>query len=387
MKQVVWGVVIALVIGLLVVVGMLSDKPGIWTPTYERTDDKPLGSAIVFEHLRRTAQVGVDVVDRWPSSLGDTAVYVVITPRWDAGDDTLNALFDWVDGGGTLFVATEGLSESVSAMIEAHGQHVWHAESVRFVDGTSIGGQTFFDSLPAPVRSRLAFSTDVDGMYDTIAVDELQQPVMLRRSIGAGTLILCSMPRVLTNYGLLHAPSKRLSETFLDRIDRRRPIVWDEVFKHPSMRSRTPGRSGVLSQYPPLRWAFGLCVVGALLYVFVYSRRIQRPIPLIEPEKNTSADFVDTVAAAHEARQDAGAMVDVMIHLFFDHVTRQLRIDRIESDDALAAAVAVAGGGSADACRAVLRQIERLRQSETITDDDMVDFHQSLQTYYRSVPQ
>jgi hypothetical protein len=82
----------------------------------------------------------------------------------------------------------------------------------------------------------------------------------------------------------------------------------------------------VLSQ-PSLRTAYWLVLAGALLFVFSRGRRRQRAVPVIEPPRNRTLDFVRRVGQLYYERGQHIDLARKKIRFFLAFVRRRLDLD------------------------------------------------------------
>jgi len=75
----------------------------------------------------------------------------------------------------------------------------------------------------------------------------------------------------------------------------------------------------ILSQRP-LKYAYYLTLLGALIFVFFSSKRKQKQIPVIKESKNTSMDYVETVSSLFKTQNQNGKLVRHMRRNFFHRV-------------------------------------------------------------------
>ena len=99
-------------------------------------------------------------------------------------------------------------------------------------------------------------------------------------------------------------------------------VIWDEYFRYDHTKDfsawqyifgGSPGTRG-------LAWGFSLLLLLFLLIYLFDSKRNQRPIPLIEPLRNTSLDFVRTIGRLYFQRRDNHNLATKMVTHFQDQV-------------------------------------------------------------------
>src|SRR5690606_19360837 len=108
--------------------------------------------------------------------------------------------------------------------------------------------------------------------------------------------------------------------------------VWDDYYKVGKPIITSPLRF-VLSQ-PALKWAYWLTIIGLLTYILFNIKRRQRIIPIIEPLKNATKDFVGIIAQMYFLEKNHLDLAEKKIAYFYDNIrTNYLLNTQSISDD------------------------------------------------------
>lgn len=122
----------------------------------------------------------------------------------------------------------------------------------------------------------------------------------IRIQAGKGNLYIHSNPLVFTNYFLTRQEHLQYSSSVFTHLDGR-DLIWDEFSKIPVFGNNHSYDSPLyyILQQPSLKYAWWLLLITVSLYVFFASRRKQRVIPVREPKRNTSLEFVNMISRLH----------------------------------------------------------------------------------------
>lgn len=130
---------------------------------------------------------------------------------------------------------------------------------------------------------------------------------------GKGTVYLSSTPILLTNYYLLNKKDdfSSFTEGFA-AVLKNKNIIWYDT-NNPDLISDDQSILRVLFQYKSLRFAWYTLLFGLILYVIFYGKRKQRIVPIIEPYKNTTVEYVETIGKLYYQENDHTALLKKQI--------------------------------------------------------------------------
>jgi len=149
----------------------------------------------------------------------------------------------------------------------------------------------------------------------------------IKVNFGKGHFYIHSEPLVLTNYYLLNSKNKYLESVLSYLPDRE--TVW--FIENNTPLSMSPMRF-ILSN-PPLRYAWYLLLAGLAIFVFFNAKRKQRIVPIIEPLKNTSLDFIKSIGNLYLQEGDFHEMMSKKAQYFLNKIRMDLMIDTHDLDE------------------------------------------------------
>lgn len=164
------------------------------------------------------------------------------------------------------------------------------------------------------------FSKAKDGQT-TVNVDFIKIP------FGEGHFYIHSEPLVLTNYYLLKSKNKYQESVFSYLPNRE--TVW--FLENDAPLSMSPMRF-ILSN-TPLKYAWYLLIAGLLIFVFFNAKRKQRIVPIIEPLKNTSVEFIKSIGNLYLQEGDFHEMMAKKAQYFLSKIRMDLLIDTQNLDE------------------------------------------------------
>jgi predicted nucleic acid-binding protein len=158
-------------------------------------------------------------------------------------------------------------------------------------------------------------------------------------------------------------------------------IHWDEYYKLGREGASTPLRFFLNDAF--LRWALWLTTAGLLIYIFFQMKRRQRIIPVVEPVRNTTLDFVDTVSSVYFSQHDNNSIAAKKIQFWYDHIRTRYYLSPQNTDEAFIQQLQRKSGVSKEHIQTILQHIKRAEAQPKVTDDLLVQLSSSIDEFYQ----
>lgn len=157
--------------------------------------------------------------------------------------------------------------------------------------------------------------------------DKKPEANFIKINYGKGKVYLHTEPLLTTNYYLLRANTNYLEDVF-SYLPNQKTYWFIEKEKKVS---GSPMR--FILDNPPLRYAWYLLLAGLLVFVLFNIKRKQRIVPIKEPLKNTSLDFIKSIGNLYLQEGDFHDMMAKKAQYFLNKVRMDLLIDTSKLDD------------------------------------------------------
>lgn len=384
---------VLLLLGLLIVglsvLEATAPKPIDWTPSYSRYHRTPYGCQLVyaraadlFPSIRATHEpVDLTAAARIAEeNIVDAPVnHLFINSTFGLEQVATDHLLGLVELGDHAFIAAEEFGGMLAdtLRLELARKHTMNDDTsdIRFMGDRRIAQGVFRYARKFPG----AYFTRYDSSRTRVlAVDGASHPVLLEMAWGKGRLVLCSAPKAFTNYNLL----KNNNATFLAgalSVLPPYPVVWDEYYKAGRMQSTTPLR--FLLQQPALRWAWFITLALTVLYIIVYTRRQQRPIPVVVPLRNATRDLAHTIGRLYWHRGDHADIARKMIVHFKDELRTRTYLRVFDYDEATIAHLATKTGADKSEIASRLYAFQRREQARHVPEQDLLALSNELHEF------
>lgn len=407
-----------LLIGVLL--QLSSPKKLVWEETYRHLDSQPFGCAVLDSVLSFTLPQGYQVVDSSLYTLaqndtGQIDNVLLIGKELFLKDYEVDALFYLLNKGARVMLVFEWVNTQLQDTL---GLYCYRAPSYsELMKGANEGFQCdtlewVGDSIRYPVARYTPYSLFLsNGMvtksdtawlehtyHDSFRsascgnfqikplvwtyphprkMDTYCQPDRLLAAasmeIGKGTLYIVRTPRLFSNYGILDPQARAYLLRMFSQLSNA-PLVRTEYYLPyyaPSdlsvMAQETQSPFAYLLVHPPLRWAFYLLIGLLIVFLICTARRRQRPIPIIEPIRNQSLEFVKLIGMLYFRRESPAELVRRKYLYFCDEVQRRsgIRPNDEEEKAVVATRLAEATGWEPESVTRMLLRVHTVVSDKT----------------------
>ena len=159
-------------------------------------------------------------------------------------------------------------------------------------------------------------------------------------------------------------------------------VFWDEYYKLGPAGASTPLRFLLSNEY--LTWALRLALVGLVLYVLFQMKRRQRIIPVIEPLRNTTLDFIKTVANVYFNSRDNNSIAQKKATYFLEFIRQRFNLSTQNLSDDFAEQLSRKSGVEKDNVLQLLELIKKL-PSATVSDTALIVLNNKIDHFYKQV--
>lgn len=362
-------------------------RPTDWKATYLKEDKIPFGTYILYQELGSLFPKSIVTPSRLPvyNTLKDKKFrhtnYLMIAGEVRMDEYDYQELVKFMENGNNVFIAAYQLGGLLGDTLNLKMNSVFKeqkATRINFVNPTlrDEKGYVFNRGLGDQYFSK------VDTMRATaLGRNDGGEVNYVKYTYGKGALYVLPSPQLLGNYNLLNpAGAKYIAKvfSFLPPVER---IIWDE--------NNTKGNTNeesilrVLLKHDQLRWAYYLALAGLLVFVFFEMKRRQRIIPVLEPLKNTSVDFVKVVGKVYYQQRDNRDIVQKKISYFLAHVRTDYQLKTIKLDEDFIADLIHKSGVTEDFARELIETIKRLNGATVITDGELINLNKLIEKFYK----
>jgi len=362
-----------------------------WTPTYLKEDKIPYGLYILDQELPRIFPGATVKTSRLPvyNTLNGknfkniSYIFIAGSLKCDALD--YKELVRFMKAGNHVFIATydagKVLSDQLKISIKSYSKfNKTNKTAVSFVNPAlkpahkyyldkELGNQ-FFGQLDTSRAT--ALGKDANGNTNFV-----------KYTFGAGALYILPNPQLLTNYNLLNPAGAKYASTSLSYLPLSKTVIIDESNTRGNITDNSILR--VIFAHQPLAWAYTLALTGLLLFIFFEIKRRQRIIPIIDPLKNSSVDFVKVVGQVYYQQRDNRDITEKKISYFLEYVRTAYRLKTTTIDDELATALVLKSGAAEETVKGIFDSIHKINNQHKVTDEQLISLNKVIEKFYKQV--
>lgn len=402
-------------IGGFILIGLIayfvSSQPGFyaWEHNYEIEGENPYDMKVFYDLLE--TQFEVESFDeRVEKELSDTpekakgTSYLYIGQQAKYTEDEAWHLRDYVKAGGEAFIITQNINDSLAEILlyaeDCGGFANWKGfnQSVRkekiyaSFKHPSINEHYYgFEYLKEnyaeahywrfiPSSAFCNSDKEESGYRDYplaslgTFVDEEEKEYInfVRMQVGEGYFYFHTNPVMFSNLFLIDTAGIEYANNVLAHINTDQ-LYWDRESSFsptkegekratkPQIAAKSP-LEYIFSQ-PALRWSWYLFMSLGLIYVIFGAKRRQRKIPILETNRNTSLEFVETIGRLYFQQQDHKGIIKKQMHSFLAYLRQRYNLVTRDLDDKLIHRVAVRSKVDKEIINDIFVEYFRLRKT------------------------
>lgn len=338
MKQL-FKIYIPIFILILIIVGMfqMSKKPALdWRKNFDVAKKTPFGLYIFDQESNnlfnnKLEKVGISPYNYYQKNYQKKTHNILIVQK-ELDDVSWEYIMDEVSNGSDVMWFTTETTAQLRDTLGFRFKTVSVEKNyfLQLTDKKLSSSRLFMDRLP----DNKGFSyirNDIEVLGKTLRKENNNQTSInvdfIKVPFGKGHFYIHSEPLILTNYYLLNSRNKYVESVFSYLPDRE--SVW--FIENDTPLSMSPLR--FIESNPPLKYAWYLLLFGMVVFVLFNAKRKQRKVPIIEPLKNTSVEFIRSIGNLYLQEGDFHEMMAKKAQYFLNKIRMDLLIDTQNLDE------------------------------------------------------
>ncbi len=365
-------------------------KPTDWSPSYRNTDKKPFGTRAVYDLMPGLMQQPTVETVRLPpynllteNALPPKSNYVAICENFAAGALDTKALLRYVARGNAVFLSAYSFSDTISNALgfKADTRNVLQAD-------TTLHSNFVLPALSRPGdytfrhddgRNFLVVKRPRSGIT-VLARNARREATFLKIPHGKGVFYIHNLPLALTNYYLLWpatAPYAATAFSFLPPA----PTYWDEYQNQGRFNEAEQSLLRYIKKQPALTWAYYIGIFGLIAYGLLAGKRVQRVIPVVEPPRNTSLDFVGTVGRLYFQQANHDLVARKKIQYFLATLRERYALSTQVLDPEFSDLLARKSDVPLAQVQDLVRMLSQARNAVSLSEYDLLTINAGMETF------
>ncbi|MGN6569370.1 MAG: DUF4350 domain-containing protein [Flavipsychrobacter sp.] len=357
--------------------------PVSWAETLDRNDKIPFGTYILYNRLedifpgseRHTFREPIyNVVNDHELTHGSC---IIICDAISLSEVDYNKLSSFVRKGNDVFIASSYFGKGLNDSLKVELQSELKNDTVKsYFTNNSLGsrqygidkriGNLYFRSYS---NEAIVLGKNSAGHVNYIAY-----------KLGKGHLFLNANPLLFTNYSLLNEQGATYASIALSHVKNDGNLIWDDYYVKGREDESSPLR--VLLRNNALRAALYISLFSLVLFVLYEMKRRQRVIPVIEPLKNTTLEFVTTVGQVYYEQRNNNNIAQKMATYWLEQIRSKYRVPTSKLDDEFVDILMKRSGVSEDLIKTIIEQIKVLNENSPMRDKELADLNNNIEQFY-----
>ncbi|WP_339814076.1 DUF4350 domain-containing protein [uncultured Imperialibacter sp.] len=354
-----------------VIVQYTAPKPLDWTITFHEDDKNPFGGFVLIERLPDIFPELETSYYNFTQLFTDKENVLVLAHEMELSPTDEESISEMLHAGSSVFLAAHQFPQAWldSLGLKVAFNYSFVNEEIFGEDQIQLISRINSSSSRYPRQMIQAVFEEVEAdKWEIIVTDETDQPLVIKKAVGDGELILCSSPLIFTNFGLLYQDNYRFAAGILNLLpEQRTQLSYFYQLGRPEV--QTPLRY-ILSQ-EALKWALYLALAALLVFLIIETRRRQRAIPVMTPPENATLTYVKTLGNLYFQEGNHKNLAEKMIRHFIHRVKEKYYLT-FEPTEYFNHMLSVRSEVPIEEINATLAAVIAVRQKEQIKGNELV---------------
>lgn len=372
-------------------------KPIDWTPTYSNKDKIPFGTKALFELLpdvfgnQPVKNLRIPIYNhlteiRKGEQRPKKSNYVFVCRTFTADLNDQKQLLQYIKQGNQAFISAYYFPDTLMSTLGVKAK--LKAPTLR--DTALVMN---FVNPALKKDSGYVFGQDDGRNYflvkraenvTVLAQNARNEPIFLKINYGKGVVYLHNLPLALTNYYLLDSKTSDFAFKSLSYLPEQ-PVYWDEYMKQGRFEEGEQSSLRFVISQPPLQWAYYIGLLGLLLFAIFGGKRTQRVIPIIEPPKNTSLEFIKTIGKLYFQQSQHSNVAHKKIQHLLAYIREHFGLKTNEYNKEFKVYLAEKTGIPQLEIDLLFGEIAHAQRNTSMTEFELLSLNQRIEDFYKQV--
>lgn len=331
----IYAVIFIVVMVILALLEVNKKETTDWRKNFDINEKSPFGLFVFNNEAKYLFKNNLKKIDRAPYeyySQRQKDIHNIVIIETDIDTESWKKVMDQVSNGSDAMLIMQRVPKEIADSIGFHSSEISFEEEnvLKLTDKQYQNDFIQLDKFPSG-RGFSFIKPGVQVLGKTVEKKNTDQANFIKVKFGKGNFYIHNEPLFLTNYYLLKPGNVKYAEDVFSYLQDRETI-W---FVESNTKTSRFFMRFVLGN-PALKYAWWIFLGGLLLFIFFNAKRKQRIVPVIEPLRNTSLDFVKSIGNLYLQEGDFHDMMAKKAQYFLNKVRLDLLIDTQNLDEEFA---------------------------------------------------
>jgi len=358
-----------------------------WNPTFYYNDKIPFGTYIVYNQLHQLfpdaaiAQTNESIYNALHDSLTASGNYLIITRNVNLNEYDYKEVVKYASAGGSVFIAALSFNDFLRDTLKLSERFEISKKNAEL----NFTNDQLKSSTPYTFDQAL-ISNNYFDKFDTakaivLGTNNFGHATFLDFKFGKGNLFLCANPGVFTNYSILTNQGEIYAAKALSYLPKAKNVYWDELQNGDIPPDESPVR--VFLNSPGLQWAYYISLAAILIFVIFEIKRRQRIIPVIEPLRNATLEFVSVVGQVYYEKRNNANIAHKKVLYLLAHLRDEYQVKTSKLDNELVEKLKVKLGLESSFAMELVAYLNYISTQGHVTDRELIELNKMIEKLYK----
>ncbi|WP_042720052.1 hypothetical protein [Flavobacterium sp. B17] len=305
-----------------------------WRKNFDINQKSPFGLFVFNKEINTLFKNKVKKIEQTPYDYYqvEKKTHNILIIEEEIDKQSWNKILNEVSKGSDAMLIVSEMPKDISDSIGFYDSQIsFEDENVlKLMDKTYQNDFIHLDKFPSG-RGFTFIKKGVEILGKTVEKNNSDQANFIKITFGKGNIYVHCEPLFITNYYLLKRGNVKYAQDVFSYL-KDQETIW---FVESDAKVSQFFLRFILS-HPALKYAWWVLLGGLVLFIFFNAKRKQRIVPIIEPLKNTSVDFVKSIGNLYLQEGDFHDMMAKKAQYFLNKVRMDLLIDTQNLDEEFA---------------------------------------------------
>ncbi|MDR6488723.1 hypothetical protein J2799_003258 [Chryseobacterium vietnamense] len=330
-----YAVIFVIVMIILALLEVNKKETTDWRKNFDSNEKSPFGLFVFNNEAKYLFKNNLKKIEQVPYeyySQHKRGAHNIVVIENNLDGESWKKILAQVSEGSDAFLMVTRMPKEISDSIGYYDSEISFEEEnvLKLTDKKFQNDFIKLDKFPSG-RGFSFIKPGVEVLGKTVERKNTDQANFIKVKFGKGYIYAHAEPLFLTNYYLLKPGNVKYAQDVFSYLQDRETL-W--FVSNKSSESRFFMRF-ILSN-PALKYAWWVFLGGLVLFIFFNAKRKQRIVPVAEPLRNTSLDFVKSIGNLYLQEGDFHDMMAKKAQYFLNKVRMDLLIDTQNVDEEFA---------------------------------------------------
>lgn len=394
-------IILAITFIALILLQIYAPKPINWEISYTKKAKIPYGTSALYSVLPDLFKGQTVTNTSLPlyNTLSNVDIknhnYIIINNIFDPDTLDTRELLEFIANGNNAFISANYFKGKFADTLKLKTDNNFSFENITKSDSLIFSSvykpkDTIKINFTNPILqdSAYIYTKGIEGTYfnsfDTInsvalGYNEQEKVNFLKVKIGKGQLFIHTVPEAFSNYNFVGPNNGYVYKTLSYLPDQ--ATTWDEYYKAGNDKSDSPLR--VIFNNPLLLKAYYLLILSIILFIIFGAKRKQRVIPVIEPYRNTTLQFIDIVGTLYYQTGNHKNIAEKKIIYFLEYIRTTFQTKTITYDDNFIQRIAHLSGIDQEQVHTLFYYFSDISTKQTVMQEELLKLNTMIENFHK----